>query len=266
MSYPSSWQKSLVIVETCAPVSVRAVTQMLPLRMSASVTLPINSTAAFGLEDGFWRDIYWLGLSACVGTGSVFGPGAGGMSCCISPSGSLKVLHFEHSGTHYAHAPTLDNGNIEYDFYCSPSSLGLVTSGYAMIVTTALSLGTWTIDTGILTIPPLTPVEPLSLGLFGMFWAPLMAAISCCCISTHFDQGTSMGALISWSSSPARSVNTLLTMPALEAYDVLCFSCSCSPSALLAAPIKVMLSIRRLSNLACIASWSSMWSPWNKHS
>ena len=49
MSYPCLSQKSQVMVETCASVSMRAVTQMSPTKTSASFTLPISSMVASGL-------------------------------------------------------------------------------------------------------------------------------------------------------------------------------------------------------------------------
>ena len=119
----------------------------------------------------------------------------------------------------------------------SLSSLGVVTSGCTMIVTIPLPLETWTIGTGILTIHPLNPGGTLLLGLFLCALSPFNR---CCCISTHFNQCSWVEALVSWSSGPVWSGDTLLTMPALEAYEVLYFSCLCSPSAFPATCIKVM--------------------------
>ena len=48
ISYPCSSQKSHVMVETCALVSMRAFTQMSSTKISASFTIPAKSTAASG--------------------------------------------------------------------------------------------------------------------------------------------------------------------------------------------------------------------------
>ena len=62
---------------------------------------------------------------------------------------------------------------------------------------------------------------------FSALWAPLTAAISCYCILTHFDQGSYID-------------DASLTMPNVEAYEVLCSSCSCLASAFLVTCIRAM--------------------------
>ena len=52
MLYLCCLQNSQVMVEACAPILMRAVTQMSAAKMSASFNLPISCISAFRLGDG----------------------------------------------------------------------------------------------------------------------------------------------------------------------------------------------------------------------
>ena len=67
----------------------------------------------------------------------------------------------------------------------TPPGLRLVISGCTTISGVALSLGSLT--TGAITLPvsSLTLMGPLLWVVLGVLWAPLTAAISCCCILTR---------------------------------------------------------------------------------
>ena len=93
---------------------------MWPMKISASLILPINSMAAFELGGVFWSDVYLLGFGACTGACSMLSLDAGGGPALSSPSGSLKALSFKCSGTCDAYAPILDNYSIESGFDHSP--------------------------------------------------------------------------------------------------------------------------------------------------
>ena len=123
-----------------------------------------------------------------------------------------------------------------------------------------LPLGPWAIVTGILIVISLTPVGSLLWGVFNAFWAPLTTAINCCGISTHFTQGSWVGATGSELVFPSLPMGTSLTTPDLEAQELLC-SCLCSSSAFLAVCIRTMWSFTGLSNLAWITSWRGFLRP-----
>ena len=88
-------------------------------KIPASLTLPINSMVAFRLEGGSERmSIDW---------GSVLyshrlhaWPRCCRRSCCISPPWEFKGLTLWVLGHSLCMCPTIDNCNIECDFYHSP--------------------------------------------------------------------------------------------------------------------------------------------------
>ena len=157
-----------------------------------------------------------------------------------SPSGSLKALRFKHSGTHDTYGPTLGNYSIECDFSHFPFWSEFACFWPYHYFNCCLATGTsdflcWCSD-----YSSSDPIGILLLVFFCVLWAPLTAAINCCYILTQFNQGSCIEALVSWLPFPACLNNASLTTPNLEAYEVLCFSCSCSTSTFLGTHIRAM--------------------------
>ena len=116
ISYLCSSQKSWVMVETCAPVSMRAVTQMSPTKISASFTLPIKSTVASSFSILGTSDIFhWLGVGMSAGAGSAFCLGAGERFCCRFSLLEFKGhVHFGCWSTCDTCAPIPGSYSIEF--------------------------------------------------------------------------------------------------------------------------------------------------------
>ena len=121
ISYPCSSQKCWKMVETCAPVSIRAVTQMSPTKISASLAFSINLTVASGL----W---YWGPVTNFIGCGvalalvqvshSVW---VLGDVMLLLPILELKALHVWCWSIHVTYAPNPGSYSIGFGFDHSPS-------------------------------------------------------------------------------------------------------------------------------------------------
>ena len=185
-------QKSQVIVETCAPILMRAITQMSSTKISASFTLPINSMVAFGLGDGGLGTMLvgWglapalvqvLCLVQVLEGGSAVSPLQRVKRSCISGARAL-MLHMP---------PNLGNYSIGSGFGHSSPGLSLIILGCITVSAVALPLGSLAACTGTFDCSFSDPDWiSVVMGLFGALWTPLTATISCCGISTHFDQGS----------------------------------------------------------------------------
>ena len=185
---------------------------------------------------------YWLWGGASTGKGSAFCLGARGRLCCCFPSWSLKALHFRCCSTHVAYAPpTL--AVIALDWFQSFPCLASFWLFLAALFWLLFCLWDfWTLLLAFWLIFLWLWLDPCCGGFCGAVWAPLPAAIKepNCYISTHFAQGSQGGALGSGLVVPSLHDGTSLTMTDIEAQELLCFSCSCAPSAFLAAHMKTM--------------------------
>ena len=162
ISYPCSSQKSWVMVDTCTPVSMRAVAKMSPTKKTALLNLQIKSTVASRLWDSrpvmtftsgglcqHWHRFHILFV--CWGRF---------YSC--SPSWSLKALCFRCWSTHVTCAPTLAVIALDLLLIISSSSLILIASVCAGVLITALPSEPLAIVIGILIVISLTLIGCLS--------------------------------------------------------------------------------------------------------
>ena len=159
---------------------------MSPMKILASLTLPINSMVAFRLEGGGFGmiSIGWGSASALVQAPCSFQVLRGG-SAVSPPSGSLKALSFKHSDTHDAYALTLGNYSTKLVLIISPSGLGLVVSGCITILTAALPLGSLTTSAGTLHY---SCPDPYWNSVTGFFQCILSSFYSCHKLLLHFNQ------------------------------------------------------------------------------
>ena len=176
-----------------------------------------------------------------------------GRFCGCSPSRSLKVWHFKHWNIHVTYVPIPSSYSIGFGFDWSPSwpefDCFLAVSLF-WLPPCLLGLGPLLLTLWLVCLwPQLGPCH----WFFGAHWAPSTAAINYCCTSTHFPQGSHVGASGTGLVSPFWPDGTSLTTPDLEAQELLCFSCLSLHSAFLAAHITAMSSFIELWNLAWIA-------------
>ena len=160
MLYPCCSQNSQVMVETWAPISMRAITQMSPTKISASFTLPINSMVTFGLRGG-GLGVMLVGWGLALALAQVpLQPRCWMRFHCVSPSGSLRsgISGARELMSHMP--PTLEIAALDLVLVAShwPEFDYFVCS---TVLAVTLPLRSLAAGTGALTVPSLTLIGSL---------------------------------------------------------------------------------------------------------
>ena len=168
----------------------------------------------------------WVGT--CTGEDTMLSLGAGEGPTMCPPLGVLRILYFKHWAlmTYMSQPITI----IDWIWFQSFHLLVWVWL-FLAVSWFWLSPSCWDLCLVMVVVLWLSSSDPCWTLLWCSvhFWAPLTAAIRCCCILNHFVQGSCVGALVSWSSFLAWSDQCFTDHAHFGSIWGICPSCLCPP-------------------------------------
>ena len=233
------------MVETCALVLMRAVTKMLPTKISACIDPPNQFYCSIWVMIlGTGNDFYWLGVDICHWLQVLHSVQVWGEVLPCIPSWMFKGLDVPGAGALMSCAPSPGSYSIGFGFNQSPLAWFWLLLAALLFWLPLCLWGLWPLLLGLWMLFLWPWLDPCHGGFCSAFWAPLTAAIkesNCCCISNHLAQGSRVGA------SRVKIGISFITSQAITNYArlrsigvIMLFLLMCSPSAFLAAHIKTM--------------------------